>query len=70
MAGLRMICKYYGGMTVKGSDGKTIRYLWDYDKDMPVTEEEMKDKERFAKSERAKWKAVAKSLQGELFNEI
>lgn len=35
MAGLRRICKMYGGMTVS-ANGKTIHYVWDYAKDEPV----------------------------------
>lgn len=35
MAGLRNICKAYGGMKVS-ADGKTIHYVWDYAKDEPV----------------------------------
>ena len=68
MGGIRNICRFYGGMTVRGQDGKTVKYLWDYDRDEPVTEEEMKDRERFAKSERAKWKAAARELRGNLFD--
>lgn len=35
MAGLRRICRAYGGMTVT-IDGKTVKYVWDYAKEEPV----------------------------------
>lgn len=41
MAGLRRICKMFGGMTVTGNDGRTINYVWDYAKDEPVRKEQM-----------------------------
>lgn len=44
MSGLRMICKMYGGMTVKDANGKTIKYVWDYEKDEPVKESDLKDR--------------------------
>jgi hypothetical protein len=36
MAGLRNICKQYGGMTVIDSVGKKTTYKWDYKKNKPV----------------------------------
>jgi hypothetical protein len=36
LSGLRKICKAYGGLDVRGKDGKTVRYIWDYKKDEPV----------------------------------
>jgi hypothetical protein len=56
MSGLRRICKLYGGMTVTGNDGKTIRYVWDYANDEPVPEGEMPfGSDRHKASERARW---------------
>lgn len=55
MAGLRNLCKLYGGMTIKGNDGVTIRYVWDYAADEPVPDTEMPlGSERWRASERAK----------------
>lgn len=61
MSGLRMICKLYGGITVR-ENGKTIKYLWDYNRDEPVREEEMKDREKFDKSEKKKWLSLQKQI--------
>jgi hypothetical protein len=64
MAGLRMICKAYGGMTING-----VKWIWDYAKDEPVREDELKAmakeerEKRRAESEKAKWARV--SLFGE-----
>lgn len=56
MAGLRNVCKLLGAMTVKGADGKEVRYVWDYLNDKPVEESQMPfGSERHAMSERAKW---------------
>lgn len=58
MSGLRRICKLYGGMTVNTRAG-TIRYVWDYAKDEPVTEREMPfGSDRHKASERARWLAT------------
>jgi hypothetical protein len=55
MAGLRKLCKIFGGVTVTGDDGKTIKYVWDYAADKPATEAEMPfGSKRHAASERAK----------------
>jgi hypothetical protein len=35
MAGLRRICRMYGGMAVS-SNGKTINYVWDYANEEPI----------------------------------
>jgi len=59
----------YGGMIVRDGD-KTVKYVWDYDRDEPVREEIMKDRKRLAKSEKAKWVAVQREIrkkQTELF---
>lgn len=56
MAGLRNICKLHGGITVRGNDGKTVRYVWDYAADQPVKAEDMPlGSERHKQSERARW---------------
>lgn len=65
-----MICKYYGGMIVKGADGKEVKWLYDYAQDRPRLESEMLAEEKAA-SERKKWlkiKAqIEKDKQLELF---
>lgn len=63
MAGLRMICKMYGGMRV--SDGKeTVEWIWDYAQDKPVRKDEYeRDKKARAASERAKWMAHKKRMK-------
>lgn len=54
MAGLRRICKMYGGMTV---DGK--KFVWDYAADEPVPADEMKmGSDRWKASERARHAAM------------
>jgi hypothetical protein len=56
MAGLARICKLYGGMTVTGKDGKTIKYVWDYVADEAVPDSEMPlGSDRWKASERVKW---------------
>jgi hypothetical protein len=59
MAGLSKICKLYGGLTVKDSNGKSVRYVWDYIDDKAVPESEM-TKERWAASEKKKWTRLMK----------
>lgn len=57
MAGLRRICKLYGGMVVNGE-----RYVWDYAADEPVLASEMPEGgERWKASEQAKWEPVKKA---------
>ena len=41
MAGLRNICRAYGGMKVTGNNGTTINYVWDYVADEPMPDTEM-----------------------------
>jgi hypothetical protein len=68
MAGLRMICKMYGGMTVRGKDGKTIHWVWDHAADEPCHREDMPvGSERWKASERAKYanRSAAQSQQQE-----
>jgi hypothetical protein len=52
MAGLRRICKMYGGIVIQGK-----RWVWDYARDIPVLESEM-TKEQLRESERAKWSQI------------
>ena len=52
MSGLRNLCKIYGRLTVKGSNGKEVEYIWDYSKDEPRTKSEM-TKEEIAESEKS-----------------
>lgn len=59
MAGLRRICKMYGGMTIQG-----IKWVWDYEADEPVKESEMPiGSERWKKSERAKYSQLRKEKE-------
>ena len=62
MGGLSKICRLYGGMTVKGSDGKTVKWLWDYVNDKARLESEM-TKEEIAASEKKKWEGVRNELK-------
>jgi hypothetical protein len=65
MSGLRRICKAYGGMTVTGNDGKTIKYVWDYAADAPVPESEMPfGSERHKLSEKARWTSQTSQSSG------
>ena len=70
MAGLRRICKLYGGMKFKGADGKTVEWVWDYVRDEPRLKSDM-DKEARAASERRKYEKLRaeadKKNQGDLF---
>ena len=59
MAGLAMICKIYGGMIVKGADGKEVKWLYDYAQDRPRLESEMLAEEKAAKERRKQLKAKA-----------
>lgn len=70
MAGLRNICKLYGGIRVKKVDGTYDEWIWDYVRDEPRLKSEM-DAEKRAASERRKWERVQRALkaktQGDLF---
>lgn len=70
MAGLRKICKVYGGIRFKGADGKIVEWVWDYVRDEPRLKSDM-DAEAASASERAKWKRIADKIerdkQGDLF---
>lgn len=62
MSGLRRVCRALGGMVVTGNDGTTIRYVWDYVADVPVTEQEMPfGSERHLASERVRYAPIATS---------
>lgn len=55
MAGLRRICRMYGGMIVQG-----VHWVWDYEAEEPVEETEMPfGSERHARSERAKYRLIS-----------
>ena len=70
MAGLRNICKLYGGIRIKKTDGTEDEWLWDYARDEPRLKSEM-DAEKLAASERRKWERVKAEIeakkQGDLF---
>ena len=60
MAGLRNICKAFGGMKVTDNEGRTINYVWDYAADEPVPDTEMPfGSDRWKQSERARWRSAA-----------
>ena len=63
MAGLRNICRMYGGMTA--SDGnRTIKYVWDYANDEPVDEKEMPfGSDRHKASEIARAELIRKQIE-------
>lgn len=61
MAGLAKICKTYGEIKIS-SNGKTIKYVWDYVNDVAVPENEM-TQERWAASEKVKWTKVKDGLK-------
>lgn len=66
LSGMQMICKICGGMTVTGSDGKKVVWVWDYARDCAVRQDEM-DAARHAESERRKWERLRlKADQGSL----
>lgn len=54
MAGLKKVCKLYGGITIQG-----VKWVWDYAIDEPVKESDMPiGSERHKNSERAKYKSM------------
>jgi len=55
MGGLAKICRIYGGISAKDSNGKTVKWLWDYVNERPRLETEM-TKEEISASEKEKWK--------------
>lgn len=61
MAGLRNICRAYGGMTVS-SKGKTIHYVWDYAKEEPV-DKKLMTKVRQKASDIAKFTLLKKQIE-------
>jgi hypothetical protein len=63
MAGLRRICRMYGGMTVS-SNGRTINYVWDYANEEPVNEKDMPmGSKRWEASEKAKHKLLKEQME-------
>jgi len=62
MGGIRRLCKLYGGIKLKGQDGKEVEYMWDYAKDEPRIKSEM-TKEEIKASEKAKWEAIGEQLK-------
>jgi major membrane immunogen (membrane-anchored lipoprotein) len=54
MAGLKNICKMYGSLKVTDKKGKSVMWLYDYEKDEPRLKSEM-TKDEIKASERAKW---------------
>jgi len=62
MAGLRMICKIYGGLRVT-QNGENVEYIWDYIKDEPRRREEFTPEE-WAANERYKWGGMKAAFKG------
>lgn len=58
-----MICKLYGGMKVT-IDGKTVEYVWDYEKDEPVEKSQFTH-EQWVKSERKKYEKLIEQKKKE-----
>jgi hypothetical protein len=56
MSGLKRLCKMYGGIKINN-----VIWVWDYERDIPVLEEEM-TKEQLAKSERKKYEIIKNQL--------
>lgn len=42
MSGLRKIARLFGGIIIKGNDGKEVEYEWDYKKNIPVVKKPIK----------------------------
>lgn len=62
MAGLRMICKIYGGLVFRDRHGNVVEYVWDYARDEPRLKSEM-DADAKAASERAKWEKHREKIE-------
>lgn len=60
MSGLQRVLKMYGSMTVQGSEGKKVVWVWDYANDKPRIKSEM-TAEEIAASERVKWNKQTKT---------
>jgi len=54
MGGLGKILKVYGQMLVRGDDGKSVLWVWDYATNSARVKSAM-SREELANSERAKW---------------
>jgi hypothetical protein len=59
MAGIARICKIYGSVEVKDSNGNKVIWLWDYANNKPRLKTEM-TKDEIAASEKAKWMQLKK----------
>ena len=59
MGGLARICKIYGGMNIKDSDGKSIEWIYDYIQDKPRLKSEM-SKDEISESEKKRWEQFKK----------
>ena len=65
MSGLRDMCKRRGGIII--SDGKkTVEYVWDYKRDIPVTREQLKREAKEEKRRRAESKKNIDAVQEKL----
>ena len=69
MHGLQMICKIYGGLTVRDETG-TTEYVWDYKQDRAINVKDLeiakKAEKLKSKEEKEKW-LNWKKQQPELF---
>lgn len=64
MAGLQRVLKLYGSIVVKGNDGKSVTWVWDYANDKARLKSEM-TKIEFGASEKAKWESIKSQLNNE-----
>jgi hypothetical protein len=63
MAGLARVLKMYGSMKVTGNDGRSVKWVYDYARDEPVTEDEMPfGSDRHRASERVRYGVDPKPL--------
>lgn len=61
MAGLRRLCKMYGGMVINGT-----HYSWDYHKDEPVLKSKMPlGSARWRRSENARAQKIKAAMEKE-----
>lgn len=70
MAGLRNICKAYGGIRVKHADGTEDEWVWDYARDEPRLKSDMQAEWRAEQERRRAEKVEARARrkkQGDLF---
>jgi len=64
MTGLQKLCKLYGRFTAKDEHGAKVEWVWDYANDVALHKKDMTP-ERFAASERAKWKQIKANSDGQ-----